>query len=92
MMKEENITNLKIKIDFPACVYSHFALKLTHKHSKRSKRALFASFGTKLLDVRGYDVRSLALRLQRQRTEALAICGWSSRASLNSGNNHHQPR
>lgn len=73
MMKEENITNPEIKIEFPACVYSHFALKLTHKHCKRSEYALFSSFGTKLFDVQRYHVRISTLRLQREGSESLTV-------------------
>lgn len=58
-MKEENTTSPRIKIDFLACIYSHFTLKLTHKHSKRSKPALFASFGTKLSDMGGISGQKL---------------------------------
>lgn len=51
MMKEENITNPEIKIDFLGFVYSLFALKLTHKHSKRSKWMPLLSFGANPLNV-----------------------------------------
>lgn len=76
MMKEENITNAEIKIDFLGCVYSLFALKLTHKHSKRSK-CMLLSFGAKPLNMGWSHIRRLTLGLEREGIETLTIHGWS---------------
>lgn len=92
-MKEENITNPRIKIDFLAFIYSHFTLKLAHKHSKRSKHALFASFGTKLLHMVGIWGQELGPKAPEGRN--WGSCNLWVKSSLwaspDSENSHHQP-